>query len=185
MCVPCVLQVSRAFTFKQQCQRSDQSLRALLSDARDLSVSDNNNYKNLTITNDGEHPTNEVMEMATEHETNEQQLTDDNDDDNLGSELALEASLEEEIELSSLPSETQFSPVAAEEIEHLADEVLNDAQIVKGGKNLATKFGDYFDEIKLDVAQVVSLADQALEEQFGKTILLCSLGHFLHFFSEF
>lgn len=28
MCVPCVLQVSRAFTFKQQCQRSDQTLRS-------------------------------------------------------------------------------------------------------------------------------------------------------------
>lgn len=27
MCVPCVLQVSRAFTFKQLCQRSDQTLR--------------------------------------------------------------------------------------------------------------------------------------------------------------
>lgn len=28
MCVPCVLQVSRAFTFKQQCQRSDSTLRS-------------------------------------------------------------------------------------------------------------------------------------------------------------
>lgn len=28
MCVPCVLQVSRAFTFKQLCQRSDQTLRS-------------------------------------------------------------------------------------------------------------------------------------------------------------
>lgn len=30
MCVPCVLQVSRAFTFKQVCQRSDQTLRLYL-----------------------------------------------------------------------------------------------------------------------------------------------------------
>lgn len=30
MCVPCVLQVSRAFTFKQVCQRSDQTLRKYL-----------------------------------------------------------------------------------------------------------------------------------------------------------
>lgn len=30
MCVPCVLQVSRAFTFKQVCQRSDQTLRIYL-----------------------------------------------------------------------------------------------------------------------------------------------------------
>lgn len=30
MCVPCVLQVSRAFTFKQVCQRSDQTLRTYL-----------------------------------------------------------------------------------------------------------------------------------------------------------
>lgn len=29
MCVPCVLQVSRAFTFKQQCKRSDTALRSI------------------------------------------------------------------------------------------------------------------------------------------------------------
>lgn len=32
MCVPCVLQVSRAFTFKQQCQRSDSALRTIFEE---------------------------------------------------------------------------------------------------------------------------------------------------------
>lgn len=32
MCVPCVLQVSRAFTFKQQCQRSDSTLRTFFQE---------------------------------------------------------------------------------------------------------------------------------------------------------
>lgn len=35
MCVQCVLQVSRAFTFKQQCERSDTTLRSYFQSIRD------------------------------------------------------------------------------------------------------------------------------------------------------
>lgn len=38
MCVPCVLQVSRAFTFKQQCQRSDTTLRTVFQEMEKTST---------------------------------------------------------------------------------------------------------------------------------------------------
>lgn len=45
MCVPCVLQVSRAFTFKQQCQRSDTTLRTFFQEMEKSS----NDVANLAI----------------------------------------------------------------------------------------------------------------------------------------
>lgn len=39
MCVPCVLQVSRAFNFKKQCQRSDQHLREVVKSLADSAKS--------------------------------------------------------------------------------------------------------------------------------------------------
>lgn len=42
MCVQCVLQVSRAFTFKQQCQRSDATLRLYCR----------NNYEEIIVSED-------------------------------------------------------------------------------------------------------------------------------------
>lgn len=41
MCVPCVLQVSRAFTFKQQCKRSDTALRSIFDGSTIAENADN------------------------------------------------------------------------------------------------------------------------------------------------
>lgn len=49
--MPCVLQVSRAFTFKQICQRSDQKLRGKLQDL-DKSLIDKQNSENAADEND-------------------------------------------------------------------------------------------------------------------------------------
>lgn len=169
MCVPCVLQVSRAFTFKQQCRRSDQTLRAFLNDVGQLTISGNNDIEDDTIILD----TNNVIQSKAENisafvasvdkvdDHSFSHPSDGSETDNLDSELVLDelsaeietSSFEEEIELTSLPSETQFSPV--KDIVHL-----NDVQEMKK-ENLPSKFGDYFNEIKLDVVQVVSLADEA------------------------
>lgn len=53
MCVPCVLQVSRAFTFKQVCQRSDQTLRLYLQDL-EKSLTDKQNTENAGDANDAQ-----------------------------------------------------------------------------------------------------------------------------------
>lgn len=61
MCVPCVLQVSRAFTFKQVCQRSDQTLRQYFQDldkslaekqSADQTVDDSSTSPTTNIDND-------------------------------------------------------------------------------------------------------------------------------------
>lgn len=52
MCVPCVLQVSRAFTFKQVCQRSDQTLRLYFQDLeKSLTEKENSTDSILTTGN--------------------------------------------------------------------------------------------------------------------------------------
>lgn len=179
MCVPCVLQVSRAFTFKQQCQRSDQSLKSLLGKLPPIS---DNGEINLEVNSDKqskiEDANMQIVALGEEIKEHSFQIqSDESGRGNLDTELVLDvlpseiqtSPFEEEIELSSLPSETEFSPVATENIQkHLAtnDILLNNAQETKK-ENIAQKFGDYFDEIKLDGAQVVSLSD----ETFGKFIL--------------
>lgn len=52
MCVPCVLQVSRAFTFKQVCQRSDQTLRLYFQDL-DKSLTEKQNSTESILTTTG------------------------------------------------------------------------------------------------------------------------------------
>lgn len=162
MCVPCVLQVSRAFTFKQQCRRSDQTLRSSLGKL----VSDNNIEHDST--NLGENTAkrtkieNDVTQVAAEDNVKEhpfQLPIFESEIEDLGSQLDVlsaeietTSSFEEEIELSSLPSETQFSPVA--------NVTSNDAHEMTK-ENLPPKFGDYFDEIKL-VERVVSLTVETL-----------------------
>lgn len=49
MCVQCVLQVSRAFTFKQQCERSDTTLRSYLQDSMTATVTDNDDSNNINL----------------------------------------------------------------------------------------------------------------------------------------
>ncbi|XP_055302231.1 zinc finger protein 583-like [Sitodiplosis mosellana] len=181
MCVPCVLQVSRAFTFKQQCRRSDQSLKSFLGKLPP--ASDNNHIEDGSTSlraNNVMQPKveNVVVQVAAledgmkEHTF--QLQSNETETDNLDAELVLDvltseietSSFEEEIELSSLPSETQFSPVASENIQQqLAVDgvLLNDVQGTKK-ENLPQKsFGVYFDEIKLDVAQV-SLTDETFDD---------------------
>lgn len=183
MCVPCVLQVSRAFTFKQQCQRSDQTLKSYLeSQIINLNQADNNNTQN-PFKSDGSHDVEEVInehginENDVVHRTNEHHFTstDDTATDHLDRELGLDSlppdigsdSFEEEIELSDLPS-----PVASEDIEqHLDTDVLDDEldeEVPQGNKDaskLSSKFGDYFDDLKLHVGHVVSLTDSELPDQ--------------------
>lgn len=171
MCVPCVLQVSRAFTFKQQCQRSDQTLRSYLGEIdkidEDSIVDVIDDHKNLI----------KVEKTVTNHLRENQQFSaiDDTSTDHLESQLDLDSlpteiesnSFEEDIELTNLPSS-----VAVDDIhQHLDAHVLNsDNELItaveKGDKSVASsKYGDYFDEIKLDVANVVSLSDNELPDQ--------------------
>lgn len=174
MCVPCVLQVSRAFTFKQQCQRSDQTLKSYLErQISDLNQADNNNIRNTSKSEGSigvEQVINEHVINANDvvNRTNEPHFSSNNDTetDHLDSELCLDSlppdigsdSFEEEIELSDLPS-----PVASEDIEQHLDDELDDDD-VKGDKD-ASKFGDYFDDLKLHVGHVVSLTDTELPDQ--------------------
>lgn len=171
MCVPCVLQVSRAFTFKQQCRRSDQTLRSSLGESGKLLVSDDstdlgaNTAKQTKIEN-------AVEQVAAEDNVREHPLQSpiiESEIDDLGSQLDVlpvdietTSSFEVEIELSSLPSETQFSPVA--------NVTSNDAHEMTK-ENLPPKFGDYFDEIKL-VEQVVSLETFGMQSSFFLLFLL-------------
>lgn len=69
MCVPCVLQVSRAFTFKQLCQRSDQTLRYFFQcNGKSLQSNDGKiessttNSSLLPLSNECENQTNDDME---------------------------------------------------------------------------------------------------------------------------
>lgn len=196
-----LLSVSRAFTFKQQCQRSDQTLRTFLKSGEILKETDNNNVEEIYTTIESmdidQTKTECIIEEAiSEIETEEEHHFTASDEisttnDNLDTDLVLDSlppeiesdAFEEEIELSSLPSESQFSAVAEEDIQkHLVVDVLtdqldgNETQMHKV-KNLTSKFGDYFDQIKLDVTNVVSLADnnelaeQSIVETFGKLIM--------------
>lgn len=194
MCVPCVLQVSRAFTFKQQCQRSDQTLKSYLeSQLCSLNQADNNDIQN-TFKSDG---SNDVDHVINEHEieendvanrTNEHHFssTDDTATDQLDGEQVLDSlppeigsdSFEEEIGLDNLPS-----PVASEDIEqHLDADVLND-ELDEEDTEInrdSSRFGNYFDDLKLHVGHVVSLTDnelpdQSIEGTFGESSFLTNI----------
>lgn len=194
MCVPCVLQVSRAFTFKQQCRRSDQTLKNYLQGGYVTKETGNNNVDEIYETNETEddrttHEESTIIEEAvSENETTDPQFTAINNEhrdsglvesdlvlDSLPPEIESDA-FEEEIELSSLPSESQFSTVAEDDIEkHLADDVMNDENNgnqtqLCGDRNLPAKFAGYFDQIKLEV-ETLSHTDmpiQSIAQSFGK-----------------
>lgn len=180
MCVPCVLMVSRAFTFKQQCQRSDQTLRSYLGEI-DKIESDST----AEAIDNPENATKVEKTSANNLKENEQfSEIDDTSIDHLDNHLDLDSlpgeiesnSFEEEIELSNLPSS-----VADEDIQqHLdanvlsSDNELTTTIVTDGDKTMQpSKYGNYFDEIKLDVRNVVPLTDNELPEQsvvetFGK-----------------
>lgn len=193
MCVPCVLQVSRAFTFKQQCRRSDQTLKNYLQGGYVTKETDNNNVDEIysTIETEDDRTTHEntiIEEAISENETTDHQFTDINnehrDSDLVENDLVLDSlapeiesdAFEEEIELSSLPSESQFSTVAEDDIEkHLADDVMNDenngnqTQLCEDG-NLPAKFAGYFNQIKLEVETLshTDMPSQSIAQSFGK-----------------
>lgn len=59
MCVPCVLQVSRSFTFKQQCQRSDATLRTFYRNFEDnIIASTNEDLENGSVEVEYQDPNN-------------------------------------------------------------------------------------------------------------------------------
>lgn len=179
MCIPCVLQVSRAFTFKQQCQRSDQSLRSFIGQVDKSNESDNNNVGDTFKSIEPD----DIEQSISGNKNDENAINDHLDAEHLDSELVLDAlpseiessSFEEEIELSSLPS-----PVASEDMQqHLDVDVLNDELEDESTKvKKETSINDYFDELKLDVAHVVSLADdglpdESIEATFGRCSFKC------------
>lgn len=191
MCVPCVLQVSRAFTFKQQCRRSEQTLKSFIGDLESIGGS-----KNSSTCHDGLEEiestkvTPSICKRIVEEICLEQKFASSSETTgaHLDGELDLSTlppgiesdSFEEEIELSSLPGDTQFSSVADEDIQgHLTDDILSDTEEeTKFDKeDMPNKFDDYFDEIKIDVSHVVSLADNDLpdqsieEETFGELLI--------------
>lgn len=193
MCVPCVLQVSRAFTFKQQCRRSDTTLKNYLQGGYVTKETDNNNVDEMysTIATQDNRTTHEntiIEEAISENETTDHQFTainNENRDNGLvESDLVLDSlppeiesdAFEEEIELSSLPSESQFSTVAGDDIEkHLADDVMNDENSgnqtqLCGDRNLPAKFSGYFDQIKLEVETLshTVMPSQSIAQSFGK-----------------
>lgn len=175
MCVPCVLQVSRAFTFKQQCQRSDQTLRLYLGqiDKVDTENADfRADFKN--IESDGTSDVSDVHRNVIKVEkptANQFNAIDDTTTDHLNSQLDLDSlpaeiesnSFEGDIELSNLPDS-----VADDEIQQHLDACTKTEKSI-----VPPKYGDYFDEIKLDVDNVVPLTDSELPDQsivgtFGK-----------------
>lgn len=177
MCVPCVLQVSRAFTFKQQCQRSDQSLRALHEVVKLKEPVENN----IMGTYENRETHQASSEIGRENDTADNKSKDpqlaSNGNNSLDSEMAIDSLPSEiEIELSSLPRETQFSTVSAEDIQqHLAAEVLidelhSDEMKSNKEKDLPSKFGDYFDSIKLNVVSLAS--EEEIDETFGNFIVI-------------
>lgn len=194
MCVPCVLQVSRAFTFKQQCRRSDQTLKTFLGDLENVEGSKNNNTGDSLDEIAPDKVTPAMCKSIVEEICLEDKFRSSGESpaEHLDSELDLSAlpseiesdSFEEEIELSSLPGDTQFSSVVDEDIEgHLTGDVLsNTEEAEQEGKfvkeDIPNKnFEDYFDGIKIDVSHVVSLADNDLpdqsieEETFGELLI--------------
>lgn len=177
MCVPCVLQVSRAFTFKQQCQRSDQTLRSYLGQIGKIESENNNfrdDYKNTGTDNNIADVKVEKIVINHLKDCEQFDAIDDTATDHLDSQLDLDSlpaeietdSFEEDIELSNLPSS-----VDGDEIQQHLDE-----SVLSGDNELTTvdvKDGDYFDEIKLGVGNVDSLTDnelpdQSIDETFGE-----------------
>lgn len=170
MCVPCVLQVSRAFTFKQQCQRSDQTLRSYLGQIPEIETENNNFQENFKDTETNSAITFEKAEKSVTNNSEECEQFDGIDEtaaDHIDSQIDLDSlpaeiesnSFEEDIELSNLPGS-----VAGDEIQqHLGgdNELITDAAVK--GEN-----GDYFDQIKLDVGHVDDIQDQSIDATFGK-----------------
>lgn len=188
MCVPCVLQVSRAFTFKQQCRRSNETLKSFIGDVdktnEPASTNINDSFESIQSNNAAPSLCENAIENAVPNiiKSNVHQFTAINqvESETMHSELVLQSkagcsSYEAEMELSSLQGDSQFSTVPEDIQEHLTGHVLTDEDEGKmcKDKDIPTKFVDYFHEIS-----VVSLAENALrdhsneEETFGMLSIL-------------
>lgn len=187
MCVPCVLQVSRAFTFKQQCQRSNQTLKSYVGQLNKHNEADNNNIQNVYRHEELENVEQRVID---EHVIDENVVTNNIEDstfmstdntttDDLDSELVLD-SLPPEIESGSFEEEIELSNLASTKCENIEHDLDTEVLIESHDDNQSEvnketmKFGDYFDEIKLNIDHAVSLTnseiqDQSIEETFGKS----------------
>lgn len=175
MCVPCVLQVSRAFTFKQQCQRSDQTLRSYLVQIPETDTENNNFRDDFKDTGAGSGIVNvKVEKTASNHlkQCEQFDIIDETGADHLESQLDLDSlpaeiesnSFEEDIELSNLPGS-----VADDEIQQHLDGTELTTVVVKGEKSTSpTKYGDYFDQIKLSVGNADEIQDQSIDGTFGE-----------------
>lgn len=190
MCVPCVLQVSRAFTFKQNCQRSDQTLRTYLGSRSDKTeFRDINKHTELRNVEDGNTIVKVEKSVTNRLEEPEQfSVIDETTTDHLDSQLDLDSlpaeiepnSFEEDIELSNLTSsladnDNDIQQQLSANLLHSSNELTtNVAKESKTGTH--SKCGDYFDDIKLDdVENVISLADnelpgRAIERTFGESL---------------
>lgn len=156
--------MSRAFTFKQQCQRSDQTLRTFFGQIQIGKNDSENNEFRENFKNTESDSTGDVIDnpkCATD------QLDSQLDLDSLPAEIESD-SFEEDIELSNLTSSLDDDDIER----HLNDNDLNSdnelttAVVAKECTTVSpSKCDDYFDEIKLDVGNVVSLTDNQLPDQ--------------------
>lgn len=182
MCVPCVLQVSRAFTFKQQCRRSNETLKSFIGEVDKTnepeSTSICDSFENVEP-NNAEAPLsgNVVGDIVTDEiKSNVHQFTVSNQTESETLHSVLPSKIEcssygEEMELSSLPGNSQFSTVSEAIQEHLTGDALNDEEDGKicKDKDVRSKFDDYFDEINVVSLAEDELPDQSIEEEtFGK-----------------
>lgn len=167
MCVPCVLQVSRAFTFKQQCRRSDQNLRSFLVEIEKLSASDNDNRNEIDVSD----ATNEQECLNSEALSSKESINDNN----LKSEIVLKTlpthidsnrfsghNIDSNLSIQSHLIETENNN---EHIQLHTDEHLIQHEIVHSDDKEVSdsKLSEYLDDIKLDVAEVVSLEETEIE----------------------
>lgn len=145
LCVPCVLQVSRAFTFKQQCRRSDQLLRRALEKHKSI-----------------------LLEIDSTQTNQQIQQIDDVANNSFQSNLSKMIVLNDS-ECVLRESETEHSN------EVFSTEVLIDENTVGDGviddidtndSKAPFKLQEYIDGIQLDVANDI-LLDENTEQSFG------------------
>lgn len=159
LCVPCVLQVSRAFTFKQQCRRSDQMLRSCLVEFEQFDVPD-------------------TEDLVTEESHDEQTISKHIQTNStlLSTNIILPSTNISEIATST-------TSISAEDLNDSVDSnilVDDERKDERTADITVTKFEEYFEDIQLDVANDISLNDSeihtdAIEEPLGMSFQINSI----------
>lgn len=189
--MPCVLQISRAFTFKQQCRRSDQALRGFLNQLQECQSSNQKeNEPEIANVNDvqqlmngSELPTNDCSEQ-----TNSIQIDSNDTTENV--DLVVVHSLPADIETTSFDghaahdaTSNDYSSIVATmvdqnniQVENLIVEdktQVNVDQIDKTKQELSTKLREYFDDIKLEAVPLNAnqIPAECIRDAFSKTNL--------------